>query len=356
MISMALTNKQINSLQAWLKNIKAQTGAGNRIAQWITLSKIAVGRKEDSGKNDARVELYIGGSESDFGETIPRAGNIEYDLVPPTKGGKIKLPTPCLRISLPKTDQNAESIVTVANRAEELVSANPSISEEELMINLQDPNYLGFILEDALLSIPKQIGLVGELDFFSLLVKRAKAQKISISKAFACWRNGSRDFSNGGVIVEVKTAGGKKREHLISEITQLEPRGGENEFYVFSTSATCDSSGNNRLPDYVSTVLKELSGTDQGTLITRLKNWWRGGVGYDHAKRKQYQTDPYLSKIFAGELFAIRPASTPPVEPLLNSSITAAANAKDIQYRLDLNTATALSKSDLESVLDKLLA
>ena len=353
---MALTNKQINSLKTWLKDTKPQTVAGNRIAQWLPRSKIAVGRKEDSGKNDARVELYIGGSESDFGETIPRAGNIEYDLVPPSKGGKIKTPTPCLRISLPKTDQNAESIVTVATEAEKFVSANPSISEEELMISLQDPNYLGFILEDALLSIPKQIGLVGELQFFFLLVQRAKAKKIPISKAFACWRNGSRDFSNGGVIVEVKTAGGKKREHLISEITQLEPRAGENEFYVFSTSATPDSSGNKRLPDYVSVVLKELSGPDQATLLTRLQNWWRGGVGYDHGKRGQYKTDPYLSQIFEGELFAIRPASTPPVEPLLNSSITAAANAKDIQYRLDLKTATALPKSDLELVLDKLLA
>ena len=116
---MALTNKQINSLKTWLKDTKPQTVAGNRIAQWLPRSKIAVGRKEDSGKNDARVELYIGGSESDFGETIPRAGNIEYDLVPPSKGGKIKRSI-LARISLPKTDQNAESIVTVATEAESL--------------------------------------------------------------------------------------------------------------------------------------------------------------------------------------------------------------------------------------------
>ena len=86
----------------------------------------------------------------------------------------------------------------------------------------------------------------------------AKAKKISmhLESSLRVGETFQDDFSNSGLIVEVKTAGGK---HLISEITASEINlAGENEFYVFFHFCKPDSSGNKRLPDYVSVVLKEL--------------------------------------------------------------------------------------------------
>jgi hypothetical protein len=301
-------------------------------------------------------ELHLSGSATDYGNSLPRASNIGFDTIPPTT--PIPSPTPVLRISLPMSqNQAANVILNVAEEAEKLLTANPRLSEEALLDGLRDPDYLSLILEDPLLSVGKQIGLVGELLFLKNLIDRADATGISRTKAFSAWKNGSRDFSNNNVVVEVKTSGGKTRKHAISEITQLEIRGTETELYVLSASAAPDSSGLRRLPDHVQDLLNILTSSEKTTLLNRLRTWWRGGGGYDHGTRGSYVGEPPLSIIFQPALFAITPPSTPRVEPLVRASLAhGPGHAEDIQYKLNLEPLNPLPPADFDAVLDKLLA
>jgi hypothetical protein len=328
---------------------------GTRIAQWIVPYRVAIGRKEDSGKGDGLVELHLSGSAADFGNSLPRASNLGFDVVPASK--TFPSPTPSLRISLSQgVASNPSTILSVAEQAEKLLHATPTLSSEALLDSLQNPDYLRMILEDPLLSVGKQIGLVGELQFLEKLIDRADATGVPRVKAFSAWKNGARDFANNGIVVEAKTSGGKTRKHLISDYKQLVIRGAERELYVMSASAAPDSSGARKLPEHVDHLLTKLSASEQTTLLNRLRTWWRGGTGYDHGTRGAYIGEPPLSVIFTPALFAISPPSSTPVDPLVPASfVRVLPNVEEIQYRLNLEALAPISTTDFEAVLDSLL-
>jgi hypothetical protein len=339
---------------SWLQT---HTGApaGTRISQWVVPYRIAIGRKEDSGHGDGLYELHLSGSAADFGNSLPRASNLAFDVVPPSK--PFPTPTPSLRISLPMSTVSAHTtILNVAEQAEKILVADPTLSSEALLDSLRNPDYLSLILEDPLLSLGKQIGLVGELQFLEKLIDRADATRVSRGKAFSAWKNGARDFANNGIVVEAKTSGGKTRKHLISDYKQLVIRGGERKLYVMSASAAPDSSGARKLPEHVDHLLRKLSASDQTTLLNRLRTWWRGGAGYDHGTRGGYIGEPPLSVIFTPALFAISPPSSTPVDPLVPASfVRVLPNVEEIQYRLNLEALAPISTTDFEAVLDALL-
>ena len=75
----------------------------------------------------------------------------------------------------------AEAIWNVATIAAELLFNEPTMTSANLFRELSDPvNYLDLILEDPLMSVDAQKGLIGEIHFLLYLIQRCGAQGIPV--------------------------------------------------------------------------------------------------------------------------------------------------------------------------------
>ena len=90
-------------------------------------------------------------------------------------------------LSISRCNQNCRSHRNVASIAAEILFNEPTMTSANLFRELSDPvNYLDLILEDPLMSVDAQRGLIGEIDFLLYLIQRCKG--IPVRNAINSWK------------------------------------------------------------------------------------------------------------------------------------------------------------------------
>jgi hypothetical protein len=329
-------------------------------AEWIIENRLAVGRREPSrpGATDGRFEIHFV-SAHDNSEILGRCSNLHLDFIPPNQDGNRNM-LPCITVYKSMEQlEFAEAIWNVATIAAELLFNEPTMTSANLFRELSDPvNYLDLILEDPLMSVDAQRGLIGEIHFLLYLIQRCGAQGIPVRNAINSWKNEARDFNRNGITFEIKSSGGPDRIHTISNISQLEPRPTDHQLHVISSSVCRDSGGWN-LPEWVDALLGVLAEPYHDLVLNKIRTWWRGSRGYDPNSRGVFINEPKFTSIFESKSYRIHPEMNPAVDLLNTSSFEGDAlpnNATQIQYKLDLRIhPEPLSENDLIAAIDLIL-
>lgn len=314
---------------------------GSHYACWIIENRLAVGRREPSrpGATDGKFEIHFV-AEHDDADALGRCSNLSMDFIPPDLEGGRDERLPCITISKSMQEEDfARAILNVAEVAAEILRNQPDTSPTVLFNQLSSPvDYLGLILEDPVMSVDAQRGLIGEIFFLLKLLVICGNHGISPGRAISSWKNEARDFSQNGITFEVKSSGSTRRIHTISNLNQLEPRATDVELHVMSVSV-CRDAGAWNLPRYVDHLLGNLADQHHATVLDKIRTWWRGSRGYDPSQRDQFTNEPCFSSLFESQSYRIHPPMEPPLDHLDSNSFVDGvqpANASDIQYRLDL--------------------
>ena len=329
-------------------------------AHWVIENKLAIGRKEPSrpGLNDGYFEIHFVVAH-EHSEIIGRCSNLRLDFIPPDDDGN-RFQLPCITIYKSMEElEYAEAIWTVALRSAEIIDNNPDISTDQLLRELLDPvDYLDLILEDPLMSVNAQRGLIGEIRFLLDLLHRCGELGIPATNAISAWKNEARDFNRNGITFEIKSSGGAERIHTISNISQLESRPTDIQLHVVSGSV-CQDSGGYNLPEWIDILLDVLQKSEHANVMHKIRTWWRGTRGYDQAMRSNFINEPSFTSIFDSKSFRIHPPMVPEVNVLDSNSFVGGippSNANEIHYKLDLtNGPEPLSNDELLAAIDLLL-
>ena len=332
----------------------------NHHAEWVIENRLAIGRREPSrvGATDGRFEIHFV-SAHDNSEILGRCSNLHLDFIPPDQDGN-RNTLPCITIhkSIEQLEF-AEAIWNVATIAADILDNEPTTTPAQLFRELSDPvDYLNLILEDPLMSVDAQRGLIGEIRFLLFLLQRCGEEGIPANNALNSWKNEARDFNRNAITFEIKSSGGPDRIHTISNISQLEPRPTDHQLHVISASVCRDSGGWN-LPEWVDILLGVLAERYHDTVLEKIRTWWRGSRGYDPAMREIFINEPKFTSIFESKSYRIYPPMNPAVDLLDTNSFEngdTPANATRIQYKLDLrNHPEPLSNDDLFAAIDLML-
>ena len=329
-------------------------------AHWVVENRLAIGRKEPTrpGLNDGSFEIHFVAAH-EHSEIIGRCSNLRLDFIPPDdEGNRTELPCITIYKSMDELEY-AEAIWTVALRAGEMLANDPEISPDQLLRELLSPvDYFELILEDPLMSINAQRGLIGEICFLLDLLHRCGEMGIPATNAISAWKNEARDFNRNGITFEIKSSGGAERIHTISTISQLEPRPTDVQLHVVSGSVCRDSGGYN-LPKWVDILLDVLQESEHANVMHKIRTWWRGTRGYDPAMRSNFTNEPSFTSIFDLKSYRIQPPMIQEVDVLDTNSFEGGVplNATQIQYKLDLsNGPNPLSNDELMAAIDLMLS
>lgn len=204
-----------------------------------------------------RHSIFLVGDKDSFGR-VPRFGGVSYSERVTVMPSGVTLSA--LRLTTGSLNVGNRVMAHIAYELHRLLESDPPRSNANLLGEVR------WVLEllggqELLLGEEQQRGLVGECVFLRKLLVRARALSRPVADALSCWHGyerGKRDFSGGGVAVEVKFTTSSVRLHSIHGLAQLDPQAGE-EVFLFSMGAKVDPGAPRKLPDYVADVLNLLT-------------------------------------------------------------------------------------------------
>jgi len=312
--------------------------------------------------------IVIKGDEIDFG-SLPVTSDIgwkEWDI----SGTSSKFPA--IKISGLGQPTNDALIVELIQRLGQILESSNLITHEQICQVILKAMAEGYD-SGELMSESSCKGLYGELVFLKKLVdySRKKHPKKDISGLITRWtgpNNNLRDFATSQMFLEVKTTGNKERVHEINNYRQLIATS-EGQGYLYSVSARWDESGNAKhFVDLINQLRGDFrrNGSEQ-LFIDKLQNYGGKKAGYFTVHEPAYRRMRGFVTQFDGEIFKISLAS----HEIIDDTSWGAKPKKDpkdpvefrkkpkyvrgISYELDLNSASFLSGSEFNDLLEQFL-
>jgi hypothetical protein len=317
--------------------------------------------------------IHITKNVYDIAEVVIKGQEIEFKDLPVTSdigwkmwdlsGTGIKFPA--LKITGLNQPTNDDLMIELISNLGRLIEGKNQIDSDGICKIILKTLAEGFARGD-LMSDNARKGLYGELIFLEKLVVYSKKHNPTKSLASVLGRwtgpdTNLRDFATKGLFVEVKTTGNKDRLHTINKHIQLISQGGEGQGYLFSVSAGPDNSAGEHFVDLINRLRGHFKKDGcEPTFLKALNNYGGKDKGYDVIHEPAYRRDAKFVKKFDSEIFEITLDSH---EIIDNSSWGSIPKTKPIEYRkkpkyvrnisyeLDLNSATFLTKSEVDDLL-----
>ncbi|MDO5670112.1 MAG: PD-(D/E)XK motif protein [Corynebacterium sp.] len=277
----------MNTYEEILERISAMPNAEQakaRTIEWLTAAATLGVSRDQTG----RLELFLAGPE-----LKPRSPSVIDSMMFHSWHRDGGLPLDANRLLLPALghfDQVGAFLCTelLRNGADKDIERAFAVTEPIIELSI----------ERLQMSEAAMLGLVGEMLLLDALCRRASdAVVASIVDSWDGWRRSARDFSWGGIGVEVKTTSRTTSAHLVQGVHQIEPAGPDDDGNVEDKlvlvsiglqTAAVQGSNSVSLPDLVQRLVDRLQATGNdgqvAGFLSRVAIYGsESGFGYDHA-------------------------------------------------------------------------
>jgi len=334
----------LEDLVSILEDLPDATG-GNRKAHTLVSKRLHLCRGSSS-----EFELFIEGEENSFGTGI--SGRLfSWGTYHDTNDNR---EISALVIKVENKSGHSRLLAHVAYESERLLSENPAMDNEALLLGI-DP-FLSLIVQSHVMSVPKQMGLTGELILMERMLNLANDRGINHSRVLSCWKgyeSADRDYYSNGLAIEVKASGTRNRNHNISSIDQLllSEQPPEERLFVYSLGLSPDPSRDYKLITQIDNVTTILDPTLHDSFFELLEDYC--GEGYHRSLRERYSLESGFTASPAPALIEIDDS----VEILRYSSFSDGElpGAVDrVKYTAKLDY-PALQPSEVEQIISTML-
>jgi len=171
------------------------------------------------------------------------------------------------------------------------------------------------------------------------------------------WVRGRRDFSGGGVAIEVKSTAAATRRHHIGSIDQLDLEDDSESVFLFSVGLTHDASSQNYLPDYLAIVFDQLVSSTGAPLFVARREFEEKlkSAGYDPTHEGIYRSGEGISQRHSlpPRLFAVENLNRLTYDNFVGNELP--GGVTNVSYELNVS-GEPLNFEESNSVFDTLIS
>jgi hypothetical protein len=337
-------NHNLEALVQIIESLGSAVG-GDRKAHSLVINRLHLTRGIES-----EFELFIEGERESFGEQMIGSlfswGNY-HDI-------NTNRNIAALVISADNRIGNSRLLAHVAYESERILIENPGIDNESLLYEISP--FLSLIIQSKVMSVPKQMGLTGELILMEQLLNFANEKGIHHSRVINSWKgydSADRDYYANEIAIEVKASGSRNRTHMISSIEQLllseEPK--EEQLFVYSIGLSPDASRDYKLITQIDNIERILNPSLHEEFYVHLQEYC--GEGYHKNLRDRYNIETGFSISPSGGLINIDDN----VQILRYTSFVSGILPRDVEsvnYKARFNDPN-LSREEIVNIFSKML-
>ena len=337
-------NQNLETLVQIIEGLESAVG-GDRKAHSLVQDRLHLTRGSGS-----EYELFIEGERESFGEQMIGkmfSWGTYHDI---NTNRNIN----ALVISADNRAGHSRLLAHVAYESERILIENPQIDNESLLYEISP--FLSLIIQSQVMSVPKQMGLTGELILMEQLLNFANKNGIHHSRVINSWKgydSADRDYYANEIAIEVKASGSRNRVHMISSIEQLllseEPK--EEQLFVYSIGLSPDASRDYKLITQIDNIERILNPLLHEEFYNYLQEYC--SEGYHKNLRDRYNLETGFSISPSGGLITIDDN----VQILRYTSFVSGTLPRDVEsvnYKARFND-PKLSREQIESIYSKML-
>ena len=296
--------------------------------------------------------VFIKGSLESFGR-LPLLANIEHksDASDALTGERFS----ALRIAAPPIPDGNIAVSHIVYEFIRQVIEDPGVDNASLV------RRVSWILEvlgrqGAPMSPEKQRGLLAECLLLSELLTRGRAAGVGPEAVIDRWVSGRRDFTGGGIAIEVKATAYMTRRHHVSSLDQLDTDDETESVFIYSAGLRHDPSGPRSLTEYIEAIEAQLV-TPSGDRLPTAADAFReklGSAGYDDSHEGLYRSGPGIlqSTTLPPRLFRVEDLGRLQTTSFKNDELP--TGILSVSYELEI-TSEPLSRLEADQVLDSML-